>query len=50
MPNLLKNCDHEHAEGQLVVEINGKQYRGDIQHDHEGHEHESHEHDGDETP
>ncbi len=36
---------HEHAKGQLVVAINGKQYRGDIQHDHEGHEHGS-----DETP
>jgi hypothetical protein len=41
---------HEHAEGQLVVAINGKQYRGDIQHDHAGHEHEGHEHESDETP
>jgi hypothetical protein len=37
---------HEHAEGQLVVAINGKQYRGDFQHDHEGHDHADHEHEG----
>jgi hypothetical protein len=41
---------HEHAEGQLVVAINGKQYRGDIHHDHEGHEHEGHDHSSEETP
>jgi hypothetical protein len=47
---LAEDLDHEDAEPQLAVKINGKQYRGVIKHDHEGHEHESHEHDGDETP
>lgn len=47
---LAEDLDHEDAEPQLAVKINGKQYRGDIQHDHAGHEHEGHEHDDDETP
>jgi hypothetical protein len=37
-PEVCEELCHEHAEGQLVVVINGKQYRGDIHHDHD-HEH-----------
>ena len=33
-PELTKELDHEHVTGQLVVVINGKQFRGDIQHEH----------------
>lgn len=39
---LAEDLDHEGAEPQLVVTINGKQYRGAIAHEHEGeHAHES---------
>jgi hypothetical protein len=34
---LAKELDHEHAEAQLAVTINGKPYRGAIEH-HHGHE------------
>jgi hypothetical protein len=34
---LAKELDHEHAEAQLVVVIDGKQYRGAIEH-HHGHD------------
>ena len=42
---LADELDHEHAHGQLVVTINGKQYRGDIEHarDHHGHGDHNHE-------
>lgn len=33
---LVGDLDHEHAEAELVAEINGKQYRGAIEH-HHGH-------------
>ena len=33
---LAEELDHEHSAAQLVVSIEGKQYRGAIQHDHEG--------------
>lgn len=42
---LAEDLDHEGAEPQLVVEIEGNQYRGKIEHDHDhdhaGHKHES---------
>ena len=43
--HLGEDLDHEGTEAKLVVTINGKQYRGDIHHDHdhEGHDHEGHE-------
>jgi len=44
---LVADLDHEHAAAELVAEINGKQYRGAIEHhhdheegDHAGHKHE----------
>jgi hypothetical protein len=38
--DLAQELDHEHAVAQLVVTINGKQYRGTIEHHHEhGDEH-----------
>lgn len=41
---------HEHAAGQLVVNVGGKQYRGDIQHDRAGHDHgAAHSHSGDDA-
>ena len=40
-PALAKALDSEGAEGQLVVTINDKQYRGSIAHDHD---HEEHDH------
>lgn len=41
---LAEELDHEGAQAQLVASINGKQFRGNISHDHdhEGHEHEDH--------
>ncbi|MCA9082805.1 MAG: hypothetical protein KDA81_02060 [Planctomycetaceae bacterium] len=36
---LSTDLDREGAEPKLVVEINGKSYRGEIQHSHEGHDH-----------
>lgn len=46
---LAEELDHEHGSAQLVVTIDGKQYRGDIEHHHghEGHDHEGHDHQGD---
>ena len=43
---LAEELDHEGVEAQLVVSILGKQYRGEIHHEHghEGHEHEGHGH------
>ncbi len=45
--HLGEDLDHEGTEAKLVVTIAGKQYRGDIHHDHnhEGHDHEEHSHD-----
>ena len=37
--DLAEDLDHEDAEAHLVVTIDGKQYRGEIHHDHEGHQH-----------
>lgn len=42
--DLAGELDHDHAHGQLVVTINGKQYRGNIQHDHDHHGHDVHNH------
>lgn len=39
-PELAESLDNADAEAQLVVTINGKQYRGAIAHDHAGHAHE----------
>lgn len=38
---LAEDLDHEGADAQLVVNIDGKQYRGAVahDHDHEGHDH-----------
>ena len=41
---LADELDHEHAHGQLVVTINGKQYRGDIERAHDHHGHGDHDH------
>ncbi len=45
--HLGEDLDHEGTEAKLVVTIEGKQYRGDIHHDHdhEGHDHDDHAHD-----
>jgi hypothetical protein len=40
---LAEELDHEHAEAQLAVTINGKPYRGTIEH-HNGHDEGEHEH------
>lgn len=40
---LAEELDHEGVQAQLVVSIAGKQYRGAIEHDHDGEEHEGHE-------
>jgi hypothetical protein len=43
---LLKDLQAGHAQGELVVSIDGKQYRGELVHDHdEGHAHHEGEHD-----
>lgn len=42
---LSEDLDHEGADAQLVVTIDGKQFRGAVAHDHEGHDHEEHDHD-----
>lgn len=42
--DLLEHFHEEEAEGTLVLEINGKSYRGKIAHDHEGHGHDHHDH------
>ena len=34
-----EELDHEHGSAQLVVAIDGKQYRGPIEHHHDGHDH-----------
>jgi len=36
---LAEDLDHEGADAQLVVTIGGKQYRGEISHDHDEEEH-----------
>jgi hypothetical protein len=36
--DLATHIDEEGAEHKLVLTINGKSYRGDIAHDHDGHE------------
>ncbi len=43
---LADDLDHEDIKAQLAVEIGGKQYRGEIHHDHdhEGGSHEEHKH------
>lgn len=41
---LAAHIDDHDASPKLVVSINGKSYRGDIHHDHEGHDHD-HAHD-----
>jgi hypothetical protein len=38
-PELVEHLEHDHAGARLIVLINGKSYRGNIQHDHE-HDHE----------
>jgi len=44
---LVEDLDLEGVEAKLVTTIAGKQYRGDIHHDHEGHQHGEGEHDHD---
>ncbi len=39
---LAEDLDHGDIRGQLVVMISGKQYRGDVVHDHHGHDHDDH--------
>ncbi|MCO6042729.1 hypothetical protein NG895_02305 [Aeoliella sp. ICT_H6.2] len=39
---LAEELDHDHAEAQLVLNIDGKQYRGAVHHDHEGHDDHDH--------
>lgn len=41
---LAEDLDDDAVKAQLVVEIGGKQYRGEIHHDHDAHDHEGHEH------
>jgi hypothetical protein len=41
--DLAEELDHEHATAQLVVTINGKQYRGTIEHHHEDGDRHDHE-------
>ena len=41
---LANELDHGQAHGQLVVTINGKQYRGNIDHAHDHHGHGDHNH------
>jgi hypothetical protein len=41
---LAQVLDREEVKAQLVVTIEGKQYRGAIQHDHQDHDHQDHEH------
>lgn len=43
-PELARELDHKGARAQLVVSINGKQYRGQIEHEHEGESHGEHDH------
>jgi hypothetical protein len=38
-PELAEDLDHEGIEARLVINIDGKQYRGAIDHDHGHHEH-----------
>lgn len=42
--------DEEELQGDLVVTINGTQFRGTIVHDHEGHGHDEHGHAGETHP
>lgn len=37
-PELAEELDHEGAKAQLVVMVGGKQFRGEIHHEHDGHE------------
>ncbi|QEG35870.1 hypothetical protein [Bythopirellula goksoeyrii] len=41
---LAEDLDHEDVKAQLAVEIGGKQYRGEIHHDHGEASHEGHKH------
>ncbi len=43
---LAEELDHEHGDAQLVVTVNGKQFRAKIEHHHEddGHDHGDHKH------
>lgn len=47
---LAEDLDHEDAEPQLAVKINGKQYRGAFAHEHGHEESAAHAHESDETP
>lgn len=38
-PGLIKELEHDHAGAKLSVLIEGKAYRGEIHHEHEGHDH-----------
>lgn len=37
-PELAEELDHEGVKAQLVVMVGGKQFRGEIHHEHDGHE------------
>jgi hypothetical protein len=43
---LVEELEHDHGSLKLTVSINGKSYRGNIQHDHDhsGHDHAGHDH------
>jgi hypothetical protein len=43
---LVEELEHDHGNSKLTVLINGKSYRGDIQHNHHhsGHDHAGHDH------
>ncbi len=38
-PKLVEELEHDHAAAKLSVIIDGKAYRGEIYHDHNGHDH-----------
>jgi hypothetical protein len=48
LPEAIK--DEEDLHGDLVVTIEGKQFRGEISHDHAGHDHAEHGHAGETHP
>lgn len=41
---LVHHIDEEHASHRLALTINGKPYRGEISHHHDGHDHRGHDH------
>jgi hypothetical protein len=43
---LAEHLDEDGASARLVVKINGKSYRGEIKHDHDGHDHGHDDHKG----